>query len=182
MKNKLEEYISGSINYNSMMNYLRLDKDIYQILGKYAYEDVFDKKLPNKLSYFNDYLKSSFNTKFNIFSKKERAYSSLAILLLTNSDFVIDKLKEVYGEPIYHDEFGEGFDGEYDDETDIETEPEIKESFASYFITISDVDFHIGYDHRGLTIEVKNGTSVDYLIIALKKFIYDMYKNNNKII
>ena len=177
MKNKLEEYVDNIVDYVPIINY----RDIFKNLGKYAYEDVFDKKLPNKLSYFNDYLNQSFLTDFNVFSKKDQVYSSLAIFLLTESDFVIDKLKEIYGEPIYHNEFGEGFEGEYDDENDIENEPDIKESFASYFITIDEVDMHIGYDHRGLTIEIKEGTPVNNLITAMKKFIYDMYKNNNKL-
>jgi hypothetical protein len=41
---------------------------------------------------------------------------------------------------------------------------------------------HVGYDHRGLIIEVKKVTSVDYLIKALKKIIYMMYKNNKIIL
>lgn len=84
-------------------------------------------------------------------------------------------MKELFGEPIYHDEFGGGFEGDYNEDTDSYDDPEIKESFASYFVTIEGVDFHIGYDHRGLAIEVKPNTSVDDLIKALKKFISMIY-------
>ena len=63
-------------------------------------------------------------------------------------------LKKMFGEPILHDEFGEGFEGEYNDETDEYGEPDIKESYASWFVTINGVDLHIGFDHRGTKIEI----------------------------
>ena len=174
MKSKLEEYVNGNVNYIPIVNYLV--GDIFSNLGKYAYEKVFNEKLPKQFKYFEQFFKKSFLTKIDIFSKKEKAYYSLAIILLTSSDLVIDQLKKIYGEPIYHNEFGEGFDGEYDNDNDIESEPLIKESFASYFITIDGVDLHVGYDHRGLTIEVEKGTSDDDLMKSLKTLIYIMYK------
>jgi hypothetical protein len=176
MKNELDKYVNGKVDYNSLINFMHITPDMYEILGKYAYEEVFNGNLPEELKYFEEWIKpKSFIKKMNVFEDKNRAYSSLAIMLLTHSDFVIDKLKDVYGEPIYHDEFGEGFDGEYDEETD-ESEPDIKESFASYFVNIEGVDLHIGYDHRGLTIEVKKGTNILDLIESLKKFIDICYK------
>lgn len=163
-----------------LLNYMH--NNVYELLGEYAYKEIFNEKLPKTLSYLEQYIKpKKIIKKINIFKEKERGYASLAIMLLTHSDFVIDKLKELYDEPIYHDEFGEGFDGEYNDETDDFDEPEIKESFASYFITIEGVDFHFGYDHRGLTVEVKKGTKVDDLVNALKKFLYLCYTNNDKL-
>lgn len=172
MKNKLKDYVTGKTNYIPLLNYLREKRNIYEILGKYAYEEVFKGNLPEELKFFEEYIKpKSIIKKMDLFNKINHGYNSLAIMLLTHSHFVIDKLKELFGEPIYHDEFGEGFDGEYDDETGEYGEPDIKEEFASYFITIEGVDLHIGYDHRGLTVEVKDGTNVSDLLKALKKFI-----------
>lgn len=177
MKNKLEKYVKGELDYTPILNFIHKKPELYEILGEYAYINIFNKNLPDKLKMFDEWINpKSLIKKVSVFSDKKRAYSSLAIMLLTHSDFVIDKLKEVYGEPIYHDEFGEGFEGEYDEETDEESEPDIKESFASYFVTIDGVDFHIGYDHRGLTIEAKKGASIDNLIKALEKFIEICYK------
>lgn len=182
MKNKLQDYVAGKDNYQSLLNFMNEKRDIFEILGKYAYEEVFNKVLPKKLEFYNDLLSNkNIIKKMTTFYDKKQAFSSFAILLLTHSEFVMDKLRELYGEPIYHDEFGEGFDGEYNEETDDFDEPEIKESFASYFLNIEGVDLHIGYDHRGLTIEAKKGTSGKDLTKALEKFLYLMYKDNNKI-
>lgn len=184
MKDKLEKYVNGEINYSSLLTFfskaLNKNINIFEILGKYSWTEVLNKKLPSDLKYLEDKLLSDDKVikKIDIFNSKDRAYASLSTMLLTHSDFVIDKLKELFGEPIYHDEFGEGFEGEYDDDTDDYGEPDIKESFASYFVTIEGVDFHIGYDHRGLTIEIKDGTNIEDLITALKKFIYLCYTNN----
>lgn len=164
MEDKFKKYLDGGFGfYNSLLNFMHKKMDMFEILGKYAYENDY---YPEEIKFLVD-LNSP---------DKSRLYTSLAITLLTQSDFVIDKLKEVYGEPIYHDEFGEGFDGEYDEETDEESEPDIKESFASYFINIEGVDLHIGYDHRGLTIEAKKGANISDLIEAMKKFIEICYK------
>lgn len=87
--------------------------------------------------------------------------ATLAINFLTG---VLDNkaLQNMFGNPILHDEFGEGFNGEYDEETDEYGEPDIKESFASYFVTIGDTQLHIGYDHRGTSVEVKVPEKFNY--------------------
>ena len=94
----------------------------------------------------------------------------------------------MFGEPILHDEFGEGFEGEYDEETDEYGQPDIKESFASYFVDVEGTNFHIGYDHRGTIIEVEtsefdidNVSSDDEAkkcFESLKKLV-DLYKEKN---
>lgn len=184
MKNKLKNYVSGNINYTPIGNYILNGKnrDGWEEIGKYAYNVVFGGKLPESLKFMDvDLNPKNFVKKLTDFGKVKRSYEFLGIMLLTHSDYVIDKLKELYGEPIYHSEFGEGFDGEYDEETDEFGEPDIKEDFASYFVTIEGVDFHIGYDHRGLTIEVKYNTKYEDLIMALKKFVYLCYTNNKNL-
>ena len=98
--------------------------------------------------------------KINFFDSPEQTYSSIAIHFLTGS---LDEqaLKKMFGDPLYHSEFGEGFDGEYDDETDEYSEPEIKEFYATYFVEIDGVTLHIGYDHRGTGIEIESNYNMD---------------------
>lgn len=181
MRNKLNDYVNDKLDYTPIINIVQ-GNDIYTKLGEFVFKYIFNSKLPKSLSYLKKYLESNnLIKKVTDFRKIKSAYASLGTILLTKSDFVIDKLKELYGEPIYHDEFGEGFDGEYDEDEDEYGEPEIKESFASYFVTINNVDFHIGYDHRGLTLEVISSTKIEDLFEALKELIKLLYTNNKNI-
>ena len=171
---KLKDYVNGKIHYTALMNFMNQKLDLFDIIGEYAYNK--DNNIFKKFGLSDDFFKSdSLITKMDIFNKKKRQYNFLGILLLTDNNFASEKLKEIYSEPIFHNEFGEGFEGEYNEETDEYDDPDIKESFASYFITIKNVDFHIGYDHRGLSIEVKKGTDINDLIESLKEFVDIIY-------
>lgn len=137
MQNKLNDYVAGKSNYTPIMN-IMLNSDRknnwYAKLGLYITETLDIEKIPY-LSFFADKLKEKKGiiTKIKDFvSPESRNYTSIAIHFLTG---VLDEkaLKDMFGEPIYHSEFGEGFEGDYDDETDEYGEPEIKESYASYF-------------------------------------------------
>jgi hypothetical protein len=66
-----------------------------------------------------------------------------------------DVLKKMFGRPYLHNEFGEGFYGDYDPEKGEYGDPKIKEMHASYFINIGGNNLHIGYDHRGTMIEME---------------------------
>ena len=68
----------------------------------------------------------------------------------------------------------------YDEETDEELEPTIKESFASYFVKVGDLNLHIGYDHRGTTIEAEVGDLDSEKILKTLKFLVDIYQENLK--
>lgn len=74
-------------------------------------------------------------------------------------------LSIMFGNPILHNSFGEGF----------EKKDKIKESYASYMVTINDVKLHIGYDHRGTRIECLEGIKPDVLMDSLKDLV-DIYK------
>lgn len=100
--------------------------------------------------------KYKISTPYNGHSKSTyytNSYTEKASMFVT-STLDENALKKMFGEPILHSEFGEGFDGEYDEETDDFLEPGIKESYASYFVNVGGSDFHIGYDHRGTRIEI----------------------------
>ena len=91
----------------------------YAELGKYITETLDIEKIPY-LDYFVDKLKErkGLITKIKDFiSPESRNYTSIAIHFLTG---VLDEkaLENMFGKPLLHDEFGEGFDGEYDEETD----------------------------------------------------------------
>jgi len=96
----------------------------------------------------------------------------------------------MFGKPLLHNEFGEGFDGVYDEETDQTGEPDIKESYASYFVNVGGTEFHIGYDHRGTGIEIEMSDKYQWsnkgssdkdserCFESLKKLV-DLYKLKN---
>jgi len=173
MKNELKKYINGKVDYTPLLNIFmsklgrEREVDPYNEIGEYIV-DLCDGNLPGKLSYFQDRL----NKKIKSFSsfKKNGIYSTIAISFLT-SIIDSDVLKKLFGEPIYHDEFGEGFEGDYNEETDEYDEPDIKESYASYFVKINGIKFHIGYDHRGTNIELEENIIIDSAIKDIKKLI-----------
>jgi hypothetical protein len=193
MEQKLKDYTGGKIHYTPIANIImnNRSKNWYAELGKYIAENLDIEKIPY-LSYFSEKLKKekSLITKIKDFvSPNEQIYTSITIHFLTGG---LDEksLENMFGNPIFHDEFGEGFDGEYDEETDEYGEPEIKESYASYFVNVDGTNFHIGYDHRGTSIEIelpskfqwsdKGSSDVDAkkCFESLKKLV-DLYKEKN---
>lgn len=158
----------------------------YAELGKYITHTLNIEKIPH-LSYFANRVKEKgVITKIKDFiSPDSRTYSGIAINFLTAA---LDEvaLERMFGKPLLHSEFGEGFDGEWNEELDDYDEPQIKDFYASYFVNIDGVEFHIGYDHRGTGIEIGLPKKFDYntnpsneeakgCFEALKKLI-DLYK------
>jgi hypothetical protein len=187
METKLKEYVDGMKNYTTLMNIImnNRSKDWYSEIGDYINKNLDISKIET-LSFFNDMLKEqTFCERIkNKISKRYDINSSIAIHFLTSTlDDVA--LRNMFGEPLLHNEFGEGFNGEYDEETDEYGEPEIKESYASYFATFGSVDMHIGYDHRGTSIDVNgryemynDNAYTEKVFNALKELI-DLYKSKN---
>lgn len=194
MEQRLKDYTKGKTHYTPIMNIMMNNRseNWYAELGKYITEELDIEKIPY-LSFLVDKLKErkGLITKIKDFiSPESRTYTSIAISFLTG---VLDEkaLENMFGKPIFHDEFGEGFDGEYDEETDEYGEPEIKESYASYFVNVGGTEFHIGYDHRGTNIEIglpneyqwsdKGSSDEDAkkCFESLKKLV-DLYKIKNK--
>jgi hypothetical protein len=179
--NKLQEYVDGEKDYTKIMNYFfnNRDKNWMDELGKYIADTIDISKDPS-LSFFADKLpKKNIITKINIFNNSDHIYNSIAIFFLTAS-LGPKELIELFGKPIYHDHFGEGFDRKD------RFRGKKKETYASFFVNINGLDFHIGFDHRGTGIEVEahegfyRGTKtptakVQECLDALKKLV-DMYK------
>jgi hypothetical protein len=192
MENKLKDYTGGKTHYTPIMNIIMNNRseDWYAELGKYITETLDIEKIPY-LSYFSEKLKKekSLITKIKDFvSPNNQTYTSITISFLTGG---LDEksLENMFGKPLLHDEFGEGFDGEYDEETDEYGEPEIKEYYASYFVNVDGTNFHIGYDHRGTGIEIEVPSKFNYdgnfsdedakkCFESLKKLV-DLYKLKN---
>lgn len=201
MQNKLEDYISGKTHYTPIMNIIMNNRseDWYSELGKYITETLDIEKIPY-LDYFVDKLKEKKGliTKIKDFlSSDNRTYSSIAIHFLTG---VLDEkaLENMFGKPLLHGEFGEGFDDDWDEEEDDYDEwrrsqglPKIKDFYASYFVSVKGTNFHIGYDHRGTGIEIEIPSKFNYEVESfpnddakkcfesLKKLV-DLYKEKNK--
>ena len=192
MEQKLKDYTKGKNHYTPVMNIIMNNRseNWYAELGKYIIEELDIEKI-SYLSFFADKLKErkSIITKIKDFiSPESRTYTSIAIHFLTG---VLDEkaLENMFGKPLLHSEFGEGFDGEYDEETDEYGEPEIKEYYASYFVNVGGTNFHIGYDHRGTGIEIEVPSKSNYdgnfsdedakkCFESLKKLV-DLYKLKN---
>jgi hypothetical protein len=194
MEQKLKDYTGGKIHYTPIANIImnNRSKNWYAELGRYITENLDIETIP-ELSWLAPRLKEKKNlvTKIKDFLNDDnQLYFSVASFFLTSalSAKKTGALKKMFGEPILHDEFGEGFEGEYDEETDEYGQPDIKESFASYFVDVEGTNFHIGYDHRGTIIEVEtsefdidNVSSDDEAkkcFESLKKLV-DLYKLKN---
>lgn len=164
MQYKLNDYVGGKLKFTPISNILMNDrsKDYYSEIGKYINDTLEISDIPS-LSFFEN--------------KPKMKFSSIGIFFLT-ATLDEEALRNMFGEPIFHNEFGEGFEGEYDEETDEELEPTIKESFASYFVTVGDLNLHIGYDHRGTTIEAELGDLDSEKILKTLKFLVDIYQES----
>lgn len=165
MQDKLKDYANGIIHYTPIMNLLMNNRSVdwYVELGKYITETLDIEKIP-ELSFLSDRLKQKKNvlTKIKDFlSEDGRLYFSVSSFFLTSA-LNEKSLENMFGKPLLHSLFGEGFDGEWNEELDDYDEPKIKEFYASYFVNVSGANFHIGYDHRGTGIEIEVPTKFGY--------------------
>lgn len=171
MNNKLKEYVSGELHLTPIMNLLMNErsKNWYDELGKYIVKTLDIQSIP-ELKFLSDRLKEkSLIKKLKDFNNDN--YFLVSSFFLTSA-LNEETLKKMFGNPIYHSEFGEGFDKKK------------KYSYASYFVEIDGVWLHIGYDHRGTMIEIEYTSDVYKEIFkedaekcfnVLKKLV-DIYK------
>lgn len=163
INNRLPEYINNNIGLTSVLNKFLYsgDFDGYELLGSFIKSklEVLDNLTPQLKFYLKD----------------THDLDTLAIYFIAGMES--DMLQKMFGEPIYHNDFGEGFEGEYDEVTKEYSEPLRKESYASYMLEINGYIFHIGYDHRGTRIEVQSDIDPKMLLECLKE-VTDLYLNN----
>lgn len=190
MEQKLKDYVSGEIHYTPINNIMlnNRSKEWFSELGRYIM-DTLDTDSITELEFFSKKFKEEKNliTKIKDFIDKDKENRVLFFIASSFFTSVLDEqsLRKMFGEPLFHDEFGEGFEGEYDEETDERGEPDIKESYASYFVNVGGFELHIGYDHRGTGIEIETDGEWDVsdkkakeCFDCLKKLV-DLYKLKN---
>lgn len=159
---RLDNYpnvLGSNSHYTHNMN--TLGNDPNSRYGKWF--NIIGRVILNK---FKNYKSKPVPPQFSIYLDKKytnnsRAKTSLYIFFTTTLEEI---LSEKLGEPLYHDIFGEGFD-----------DKKIKFSYASYFLESNGVQMHLGYDHRGSSIEVDNSKSpkeVTDSLIELFNFLY----------
>lgn len=90
--------------------------------------------------------------------------SSLSICFISGSMLSLVSLGIMFGEPLLHSSFGEG-------PSEVDPEFSTEYDYASYFVTISDCLFHIGYDHRGTKIECPVNTKPELIYESLCEIV-----------
>lgn len=146
MKEILQDYVSGKINFTPILNVMmnNRNKDWYSELGKYIESTIDIERVP-ELEFISNRIKKekgSVITKIKNFLGDDRLSFSIASFFLTSA--LNDKsLNKMFGDPLLHNEFGEGFGKKK------------LSRYASYFINVGGTNFHIGYDHRGTRIEIE---------------------------
>ena len=157
-KRELDLWISNKSHFTANINILINDGPIqwYSILGKnlmkefkYSFHDESLNRYAIKLT--TPWWKPLSR------SKKSIIYKRIGIWLVCGA-ISPEVLMKRFGEPLYHSEFGEGYPQFYEKEI-----PDMKgHLYASYFIQIDGVRFHIGYDHRGTSIDIQ--TNYNHII------------------
>lgn len=152
---ELSDYCDGKVKLTPILNILMNDrsKEWYSILGEYFYN-----KAGKEFFLDHPYLLDKVNG-----SKKDKEtfYRVLGIYFITA--YLDDKaLKRMFGSPICHSEFGEGF------------HPRRKYEYCSHFVEVGGEKIHIGYDDRGTSIEVNPNLSPKVVYNILENLI-NMY-------
>jgi len=153
---RLTEYpkiLGTSTYYTNNMNTLGNDRTSGKGYG-YWYNEIANtilkklkgKKIPFPFDIFvNDSNIDNF--------PKDRLFSIYSFFICHMEDTLIAKL----GQPLYHSEFGEGFD-----------DKKLKKYlYASYFIEVGGVEMHLGWDNRGSSVEVDESKSPQEICEAL---------------
>lgn len=162
----MDDLMSDKIRYEKVFSVFinDLGRNWYDDFGRFIINSISnDEPIPLHFYYNLGIPASKLGVKRkNITIPTNVRYSSIGI----ESIHFLSKecLREFLGRPLFHNHFGEGLT------------PSSKSSYASYFVQIDGVDFHIGYDHRGTEIEVKYGTSPDILLDKLKSFYTEIWK------
>jgi len=166
MREKFEKYISGKLGLTTLSNLRKLE--LHSQMGEYLYQEC------NKINFDKDkhinlrYLIEDYNDGFNDFRRFGFFFTS---------DLLKEEILEtIYGEPIRHSEYGEGW-AEYDEETDDCIYPRDYENIA-YFIDIADYTIHICNDDRGTSVEVSKDIDTSLLL----PFFIDLIDQYIKII
>lgn len=152
----LRRYIDDEFHLMNSMNFLinNRDQNWLDKIGKYFLDKIEGIDIKNTPL-------ESYDLLLNRKRKKGEDFHSEGIFFIT-SFLNEDALKLMFGNPIFHSEFGEGFDDDrnYD--------------YCSYFLEIDRHIIHIGYDHRGTAIELEGSLDAPEVFEIIKSII-DLY-------
>jgi hypothetical protein len=146
---RLTEYpkiLGTSTYYTNNMNKLGSDRTSQGEIANTILKKLKGKKIPFPFDIFvNDSNIDNF--------PKDRLFSIYSFFICYMNEPMIKK----FGQPLYHSEFGEGFD-----------DKKLKKYlYASYFIEVGGVEMHIGWDNRGSSVEVDESKSPQEICEAL---------------
>lgn len=121
-------------------------------LGKFIY-DTYGENMPQEFKKLQEIISKEIHDK-SITSKGADKLDTLTICYLANY-LNTPVLEPVFGKPLFHNRFGEGWFTEEDGSLTIRCKgghPE--KNHASYFLEICGIKVHIGYDHRGTQVDI----------------------------
>lgn len=157
--------IDGKTDFNPLQNFFINDQDNnwYGKLGKYILRKV--KQMDQTQVHQSLQMHATRDAETFILNR-QRNYQSMG-MMFTTSTLDKDAMEKIFkAEATYHDEFGEGMKG-------VEVKRKhSKSQFASYFVKINGLNFHIGFDNRGTSIEVQLPFSNDSDLTRCKE-LYD---------
>jgi len=158
---RLDHYphiLESSGYYTHNMNILGNDRTVeyghwYNPIAKAVLKNLKGKKIPFPFDIYID--------KGNVDSVPEDRLFSIYSFFIC---YLQNPMKKKFGEPLYHSFWGEGFD----DKKNFE--------YASWFLESNGVSLHIGYDHRGSSIEVDDSKTPQEICDALIELANHLYK------
>lgn len=155
----LKKYMNNQIDVTHSMNVLMNVKnaDYFVHIGEYFLNAC------EKTNKSTDEIEFSRNIGRKKAGKKRDNFRSVAIYFIT-SFLNRESLEKMFGPPVYHNEFGEGFD----------EEDNINYNCLSYFIEINNDYYHITNDHRGTSVEVPREGDPEKIVNDIKELI-DLY-------
>jgi len=160
--NPIDELKTYENNYNAVFSNNTFLKINSNFSTYFFYRDLCDKLLKNidinKLPMNCLYYKRYFDEKEDINSAK------VGVSIMYFTDYLNDKLELLFGDPCNHEKFGVGINNS-------------NYLFSSYFISINNIKFHIGYDNNGMVIEVSKNTDKNDVIDCLMQFPIEIKKN-----
>lgn len=174
----LDKYVSGESQYSNHMNMLMssssFNKEYYSLLGKYFIDSFLSASISQTSNIFKliDYYINSLKDPFKSSKQKKDLYRTIGIVFICEvlNEETLDK---IFGEVLYHNEFGEGFSNDTEDD---DSEKICPFEYGSYFETVGNVKLHIGFDHRGTSIEVEEGATAEDFFEALKILVDKVIK------
>lgn len=153
-KKLFKEYLDGDLHLVNIINILMNDmkNKWYSKIGEYFIEtvglDFLEKNHPS--------------IRENIKNNRDNILRFIGILFITGY-LNEQNLKKMFGEPIKHSEFGEGF------------ERKRKYECCSYFVEVNGNILHITFDQRGTSIECEEKLTPIETFDTIKKLI-DIFK------